>query len=56
MAVKWKDWKLWYDFKTELPDPTPNNLVRLFDLRVDPREEIDVKDYYPWVISIMDSI
>ncbi len=56
MAVKWKDWKLWYDFKTELPDPTPDNLVRLFDLRVDPREEIDVKDFYPWVISIMDSI
>ena len=56
MAVKWRDWKLWYDFKTELPDPNPGNLVRLFDLRVDPREEIDVKDFYPWVISIMDSI
>ena len=56
MAVKWRDWKLWYHFQTELPDPNPNNLVRLFDLRVDPREEIDVKDFYPWVISVMDGI
>ncbi len=56
MAVKWHDWKLWYNFKTELPDPDPDNLVRLFDLRVDPQEEIDVKDYYPWVIGIMDSV
>lgn len=56
MAVKWHDWKLWYDFRTELPDAEPNNRVRLFDLRVDPLEEIDVKDYYPWVIGIMDAI
>ena len=56
MAVKWRDWKLWYVYKTEMPDPEPNNQVRLFDLRVDPREEIDVKDYYPGVIGIMDSI
>ncbi len=56
MAVKWQNWKLWYHFRTELPDPDPDNLVRLFDLRVDPREEIDVKDFYPWVISIMDGI
>jgi len=56
MAVKWHDWKFWYSFKTELPDPEPDNLVRLFDLRVDPREEIDVKDHYPWVIGIMDRI
>jgi hypothetical protein len=56
MAVKWHDWKLWYLFRTELDDPDPDNLVRLFDLRVDPREEIDVKDYYPWVISVMDGI
>lgn len=56
MAVKWHDWKLWYNFKTEIPDPDPDNQVRLFDLRVDPQEEIDVKDYYPWVIGIMDSV
>ncbi len=56
MAVKWRDWKLWYAFRTEMPDPHPDNLLRLFDLRVDPREEIDVKDFYPWVISVMDGI
>jgi arylsulfatase A-like enzyme len=56
MAVKWHDWKLWYNFKTEIPDNDQDNLVRLFDLRVDPEEEIDVKDHYPWVIGIMDSI
>ncbi len=56
MAVKWRNWKFWYNFKTELPDIDPDNLVRLFDLSVDPQEEIDVKDYYPWVIGIMDSI
>ena len=56
MAVKWRGWKLWYHFQTEIPDPDPDNLVRLFDLRVDPREEIDVKDFYPWVISVMDGI
>ena len=56
MAVKWHDWKLWYNYKTEIPDPNPDNLVRLFDLRVDPQEEIDVKNYYPWTIGIMDSI
>jgi arylsulfatase len=56
MAVKWRDWKFWYFFQTELPNPDPDNLIRLFDLRVDPGEEIDVKDFYPWVISIMDGI
>jgi arylsulfatase A-like enzyme len=56
MAVKWHNWKLWYNFKTEIPDPDPDNLVRLFDLNVDPQEEIDVKDHYPWVIGIMDAI
>tara|TARA_R110002073_G_scaffold72537_1_gene177733 strand:+ start:775087 stop:776994 length:1908 start_codon:yes stop_codon:yes gene_type:complete len=55
IAVKWHNWKLWYYFRTPL-DPEPTNLVRLFDLNVDPREEIDVKDFYPWVIPIMDSI
>lgn len=56
MAVKWHDWKMWYHYQTEVPDPHPDNLVRLFDLGVDPQEEIDVKDFYPWVIGIMDGI
>lgn len=56
MAVKWRDWKLWYAYRTEVPDPDPGNLLRLFDLRVDPQEETDVADFYPWVISVMDGI
>jgi hypothetical protein len=56
MAVKWHDWKLWYSYRTEIPDPNPENLLRLFDLRVDPQEETDVADFYPWVISVMDGI
>jgi arylsulfatase len=55
MAVKWHDWKMWYLFRTEL-EPDSANLVRVFDLGVDPREEIDVKDFYPWVVSVMDGI
>ena len=30
--------------------------MRLFNLRSDPKEEMDVKDFNPWVISVMDSI
>ncbi|HWM29915.1 MAG TPA: sulfatase-like hydrolase/transferase [Woeseiaceae bacterium] len=56
MAVKWHDWKLWYSYRTEMPDPEPENLLRLFDLRVDPQEQTDVADFYPWVISVMDGI
>ena len=56
MAVKWRDWKFWYYYKTEVPDPNPDNLVRLFELRADPTEETDMKDYYPWVVSKMDKI
>ncbi len=56
MAVKWRDWKLWYAFRTEMPDADPGNRLRLFDLGVDPREEIDVADFYPWVISVMDRV
>jgi arylsulfatase A-like enzyme len=55
MAVKWHNWKLWYLFRTEL-EPESDNLVRLFDLGVDPKEEIDVKDFYPWVISAIDGV
>jgi arylsulfatase A-like enzyme len=56
MAVKWRDWKCWYYFKTEVPDPNPDNLARLFDLRADPAEETDVKEYYPWVFSRTDKL
>jgi arylsulfatase len=55
MAVKWHNWKLWYMFRTEL-EPESDNLIRLFDLGVDPKEEVDVKDFYPWVISAIDGV
>ena len=55
MAVKWHHWKLWYYFKTQ-EEYDPNHLIKLFDLKVDPQEMVDVKDFYPWVITIMDSL
>lgn len=56
MAVKWNDWKIWYNFLTEMPDPNPDNRFRVFDLGADPTEETDVKDYFPWVVSIADGV
>jgi arylsulfatase len=56
VAVKWKDWKYWYNYQPEPGDPDPDNRMRLFNLRSDPKEETDIKDFNPWVISIMDKI
>jgi arylsulfatase A-like enzyme len=54
-AVKWQDWKLHYKFLlekgTELSPP-----LRLFNLRADPKEETDVKDFNPGVKSVIDKI
>jgi arylsulfatase len=54
-AVKWKDWKFHYAFQ---PEPGANlaPLMRLFNLRSDPKEESDIKDSNPWAISVMDKI
>jgi hypothetical protein len=30
--------------------------AKLFNLRSDPKEETDIKDFNPWVISAIDSI
>ena len=65
-AVKWKDWKFWYEFPWkdwkyfygipfEKEDPEPNPM-RLFDLRSDPKEESDIKDTNPWVKSVADKL
>jgi len=54
-AVKWKDWKLHYVFMPEPRTPTPP-LMRLFNLRSDPKEESDIKDANPWAQSVMDKI
>ncbi len=55
-AVKWRNWKYWYEFRVEPGDANPTDRVRLFDLRSDPKEESDIKDFNPWVVSVMDSI
>jgi arylsulfatase len=54
-AVKWKDWKFHYAFMPE-PRVTEPPLMRLFNLRSDPREESDIKDANPWAIGLFDGI
>ena len=56
LAVKWRDWKYWYRYSLEPGDPDADNRMRLFNLRSDPKEETDIKDFNPWVISVMDKI
>jgi arylsulfatase len=55
-AVKWHDWKLHYAFQPEPGAPAEEPLMRLFNLRTDPREETDVKDFNPWAQSVMDKL
>ena len=54
-AVKWKDWKFHYNFQPE-PGMAVPPLMRLFNLRSDPKEESDIKDSNPWAISVMDKL
>jgi arylsulfatase len=54
-AVKWRDWKLHYAFMPE-PRVTEPPLMRLFNLRSDPREETDIKDANPWAPAVFDHI
>jgi arylsulfatase A-like enzyme len=55
-AVKWRDWKFFYRYRRSSVDPNPPETKRLFNLRSDPKEETDVKDFNPWVMSVMDRI
>jgi arylsulfatase len=55
-AVKWKDWKFHYAFQTAPGAPAEAPLMRLFNLRSDPREESDVKDANPWAQSVFDRL
>jgi arylsulfatase len=55
-AVKWYDWKFYYAFQPEPGSPPVPPLMRLFNLRSDPKEESDIKDANPWVQSVMDKI
>jgi arylsulfatase A-like enzyme len=54
-AVKWNDWKFHYVFQPE-PGVTQAPLMRLFNLRSDPKEESDIKDSNPWAKSVMDKL
>jgi arylsulfatase len=55
-AVKWHDWKLHYAFQPEPGGGMEEPLMRLFNLRTDPREDTDVKDFNPWAQSVMDKL
>jgi arylsulfatase A-like enzyme len=54
-AVKWKDWKFHYAFQPE-PRVSEPPLMRLFNLRSDPREESDIKDANPWALGLFDKL
>lgn len=54
-AVKWKEWKFHYAFMPE-PRVTEPPLMRLFNLRSDPKEESDIKDANPWAIGLFDRL
>ncbi len=54
-AVKFNDWKFHYAYQPE-PRVTESPLMRLFNLRADPREEIDLKDANPWALSLFDGL
>jgi arylsulfatase A-like enzyme len=55
-AVKWRDWKFHYSFQPSSSGPAVEPLMRLFNLRSDPREESDIKDSQPWAQSVFDKI
>jgi arylsulfatase len=50
-AVKWQDWKLHYAWQDEHSGQPIQPVMKLFNLRSDPKEETDVKDVNPWVAS-----
>ncbi|MFN8570983.1 MAG: sulfatase-like hydrolase/transferase [Gemmatimonadaceae bacterium] len=54
-AVKWHDWKFHYAFMPE-PRVTEPPLMRLFNLRADPKEETDLKDANPWAPGLFDKL
>ena len=55
-AVKWRDWKFHYAFQPEPGAAAVPPLMRLFNLRSDPKEESDIKDANPWAQSVMDKL
>jgi arylsulfatase len=55
-AVKWRDWKLHYAYTPEAGAPAVPPLMRLFNLRSDPREETDIKDANPWLFGVIEKL
>jgi arylsulfatase len=55
-AVKFNDWKFYYAFQPAPGAPAEEPLMRLFNLRSDPKEESDIKDVNPWAQSVMDKL
>lgn len=55
-AVKYHDWKFYYAFQAAPGAPAEEPLMRLFNLRSDPKEESDIKDANPWAQSVMDKL
>jgi arylsulfatase len=51
-AVKFYDWKLHYAWQDE-PTLPAQPIMKLFNLRSDPKEETDVKDLNPWAESLL---
>jgi arylsulfatase A-like enzyme len=54
-AVKWGEWKLHYQWLEEPGQPVQPTM-KLFNLRSDPKEETDLKDFNPWVLSAIGKI
>jgi arylsulfatase len=54
-AVKWHEWKLHYAWQDE-PTLPAQPVMKLFNLRSDPKEETDIKDLNPWAASVMGKV
>jgi arylsulfatase A-like enzyme len=54
-AVKWHEWKLHYAWQDE-PTLPAQPIMKLFNLRSDPKEETDIKDFNPWAESVLGKI
>jgi arylsulfatase A-like enzyme len=54
-AVKLRDWKLHYAWQDD-PYLPAQPIMKLFNLRSDPREETDIKDVNPWAESALGKI
>jgi arylsulfatase len=54
-AVKWRDWKLHYAWQEESGQPL-EKVMKLFNLRSDPKEETDVLANNPWAVKTIGAV